>query len=82
MTGDSRTNLPRLALHVPEPKFRPGDTADFAAVTVPPAGATHPASSITLFSQVPQCDTGGAVAGSDESGGGAQPPLAKGVEII
>ncbi len=39
MTGDSRTNLPRLALHVPEPKFRPGDTADFAAVTVPPAGA-------------------------------------------
>jgi 2-oxoisovalerate dehydrogenase E1 component alpha subunit len=26
-------------LHVPEPKFRPGDTVDFAAVEVPPAGA-------------------------------------------
>ncbi|MEO7170933.1 MAG: 3-methyl-2-oxobutanoate dehydrogenase (2-methylpropanoyl-transferring) subunit alpha [Sphingomonas sp.] len=44
MTANSRTNLPRpnlpkLALHVPEPKFRPGDTVDFAAVDVPPAGA-------------------------------------------
>ncbi len=39
MTGDSRTNLPRLALHVPEPKFRPGDTVDFADVAVPAAGA-------------------------------------------
>ena len=39
MTGDSRTNLPRLALHVPEPKFRPGDAVDFADVAVPPAGA-------------------------------------------
>ncbi len=39
MTGDSRTNLPRLALHVPEPKFRPGDAVDFADVIVPPAGA-------------------------------------------
>nr|WP_232473918.1 3-methyl-2-oxobutanoate dehydrogenase (2-methylpropanoyl-transferring) subunit alpha [Sphingomonas sp. MA1305] len=28
-----------LTLHVPEPKFRPGDTVDFAAVDVPPAGA-------------------------------------------
>lgn len=39
MTGDSRTNLPRLALHVPEPKFRPGDVVDFADVAVPAAGA-------------------------------------------
>jgi 2-oxoisovalerate dehydrogenase E1 component alpha subunit len=28
-----------LSLHVPEPKFRPGDTVDFATVEVPPAGA-------------------------------------------
>ena len=34
-------NLPRLSLHVPEPKFRPGDTVDFAAVDVPPAGAAR-----------------------------------------
>ncbi|KQM98836.1 3-methyl-2-oxobutanoate dehydrogenase (2-methylpropanoyl-transferring) subunit alpha [Sphingomonas sp. Leaf25] len=39
MTGDHRPNLPRLALHVPEPKFRPGDAVDFADVAVPPAGA-------------------------------------------
>ena len=31
-------NLPKLSLHVPEPQFRPGDTVDFAAVDVPPAG--------------------------------------------
>ncbi|MGU0068266.1 hypothetical protein, partial [Klebsiella pneumoniae] len=34
-----RANLQPLSLHVPEPKFRPGDTVDFAAVDVPPAGA-------------------------------------------
>ncbi|MEP9401654.1 3-methyl-2-oxobutanoate dehydrogenase (2-methylpropanoyl-transferring) subunit alpha [Sphingomonas sp. VNH70] len=39
MTGERRPNLPRLALHVPEPKFRPGDTVDFADVRVPAAGA-------------------------------------------
>ena len=33
-----RANLQPLSLHVPEPKFRPGDPVDFAAVEVPPAG--------------------------------------------
>ena len=33
------TNLPPLSLHVPEPRFRPGDTADFGDVTVPPVDA-------------------------------------------
>ncbi|TPG13726.1 3-methyl-2-oxobutanoate dehydrogenase (2-methylpropanoyl-transferring) subunit alpha [Sphingomonas oligophenolica] len=44
-----RANLPTLSLHVPEPKFRPGDAVDFAAVGIPPAGearrpdtAAHP----------------------------------------
>ena len=37
--GNPPENLPRLSLHVPEPKFRPGDPVDFAAVDVPPAGA-------------------------------------------
>ncbi len=31
-------NLPRLSLHVPEPRFRPGDKADFQDFQVPPAG--------------------------------------------
>jgi len=34
----TRRNLPRLALHVPEPPFRPGDTPDFSGIVVPPAG--------------------------------------------
>jgi 2-oxoisovalerate dehydrogenase E1 component alpha subunit len=31
----SATNLPPLSLHVPEPRFRPGDTADFSDIAVP-----------------------------------------------
>jgi 2-oxoisovalerate dehydrogenase E1 component alpha subunit len=34
----SRANLPQLSLHVPEPKFRPGDEVDFTAVPIPAAG--------------------------------------------
>lgn len=37
--ADVPRNLPPLSLHVPEPRFRPGDAVDFAAVDVPPAGA-------------------------------------------
>src|SRR4051794_37027631 len=33
-----RRNAPRLALHVPEPAFRPGDTPDFSMLKVPGAG--------------------------------------------
>jgi 2-oxoisovalerate dehydrogenase E1 component alpha subunit len=34
----SRANAPRLALHVPEPSFRPGDTPDFSSLNIPAAG--------------------------------------------
>src|SRR5690349_18531065 len=34
-----RRNAPRLALHVPEPAFRPGDTPDFSKLQIPPAGS-------------------------------------------
>lgn len=34
-----RSNLPPLSLHVPEPRFRPGDEADFSDIVIPPAGA-------------------------------------------
>jgi 2-oxoisovalerate dehydrogenase E1 component alpha subunit len=34
-----RRNAPKLELHVPEPAFRPGDTPDFSALKVPPAGS-------------------------------------------
>ena len=34
-----RRNAPVLALHVPEPAFRPGDTPDFSSLKVPAAGS-------------------------------------------
>ena len=36
-----RANLKPLSLHVPEPKFRPGDTVDFGEVDVPAAGSVR-----------------------------------------
>jgi 2-oxoisovalerate dehydrogenase E1 component alpha subunit len=42
-----RTNRPALHLHVPEPRFRPGDTADFSDIHVPlPDPASPPAESV------------------------------------
>lgn len=39
MAGDStRPNLPPLSLHVPEPRFRPGDKADYSDLDIPAAG--------------------------------------------
>ncbi|MFA7602390.1 MAG: 3-methyl-2-oxobutanoate dehydrogenase (2-methylpropanoyl-transferring) subunit alpha [Novosphingobium sp.] len=37
--GRPHGNLPPLRLHVPEPKFRPGDTVDYSDLAIPPAGA-------------------------------------------
>ena len=34
----SRGNLPPLSLHVPEPKYRPGDPVDYSDLVIPPAG--------------------------------------------
>lgn len=34
-----KANRPELSLHVPEPKYRPGDTPDFSTIEVPPAGS-------------------------------------------
>ncbi|HET7315921.1 MAG TPA: 3-methyl-2-oxobutanoate dehydrogenase (2-methylpropanoyl-transferring) subunit alpha [Sphingomicrobium sp.] len=34
-------NRPELSLHVPEPRFRPGDTPDFSWLQVPPAGSAE-----------------------------------------
>ncbi|MFT3975992.1 MAG: 3-methyl-2-oxobutanoate dehydrogenase (2-methylpropanoyl-transferring) subunit alpha [Sphingomonas bacterium] len=38
--GQAGRNLPTLRLHVPEPKFRPGDSVDFSDFDIPAAGAT------------------------------------------
>ncbi|HET7576220.1 MAG TPA: 3-methyl-2-oxobutanoate dehydrogenase (2-methylpropanoyl-transferring) subunit alpha [Sphingomicrobium sp.] len=34
-----KPNRPKLALHVPEPAFRPGDTPDFSRLDIPAAGS-------------------------------------------
>ena len=34
-----KPNRPKLALHVPEPPFRPGDTPDFSSLQIPAAGS-------------------------------------------
>jgi 2-oxoisovalerate dehydrogenase E1 component alpha subunit len=39
ISGNSRSNLPPLELHVPEPPFRPGDPVDYSHLAIPPAGA-------------------------------------------
>ncbi|AKH41410.1 2-oxoisovalerate dehydrogenase E1 component alpha subunit [Altererythrobacter atlanticus] len=36
--AEAAANRPRLALHVPEPKFRPGDKVDFTYLDLPGAG--------------------------------------------
>ncbi|PCD01974.1 3-methyl-2-oxobutanoate dehydrogenase (2-methylpropanoyl-transferring) subunit alpha [Sphingomonas spermidinifaciens] len=41
MSGDVPANRPPLSLHVPEPRFRPGDAVDYAHVEVPPAGSAR-----------------------------------------
>jgi 2-oxoisovalerate dehydrogenase E1 component alpha subunit len=41
MNAPVRPNLPPLTLHVPEPRYRPGDTADFSDIVVLPAGETR-----------------------------------------
>ena len=40
MDASARRNLPPLSLHVPEPRFRPGDAVDFADFDRGEAGAT------------------------------------------
>jgi 2-oxoisovalerate dehydrogenase E1 component alpha subunit len=37
--GPARSNLQPLALHVPEPRSRPGDPVDFSDVVIPAAGS-------------------------------------------
>ncbi|WP_375383380.1 3-methyl-2-oxobutanoate dehydrogenase (2-methylpropanoyl-transferring) subunit alpha [uncultured Sphingomonas sp.] len=45
MAGDAhpdlKPNLRPLSLHVPEPRFRPGDAVDFAEVDIPDTGAAR-----------------------------------------
>ena len=51
-----RPNRPKLALHVPEPPFRPGDKPDFSKMTVPAAGsAPRPDVAVEAEQTFPLC---------------------------
>ncbi len=50
-------NRPRLSLHVPEPRSRPGDTADFSYLDLPPAGAQpRPDEACSAAATYPLCN--------------------------
>ena len=56
MTEAGRTNLPPLSLHVPEPKYRPGDPVDYSDLVIPPAGALpRPDETCTASETHPLC---------------------------
>ncbi len=51
-----RANRPALALHVPKPAYRPGDTPDFSAIEVPAAGsAPRPDVAVAAVETHPLC---------------------------
>lgn len=68
-------NRPRLSLHVPEPKGRPGDTANFSYLDIPEAGdQPRPDESCEPKETFPLCDTIIRVLGDDNQAHGAWDP--------
>ena len=70
-----RRNAPKLALHVPEPKFRPGDTPDFSNVQIPAAGtAPRPDTSVAATETHPLTTSLVRVLGDDNRATGPWDP--------
>jgi len=68
-------NLPPLALHVPEPKFRPGDTVDYADLVIPAAGLqTRPDEVCAAADTYPLCTDLVRVLGDDDHAVGPWDP--------
>ncbi len=68
-------NRPRLSLHVPEPRFRPGDDADFSHLEIPEAGAqTRPDEACGAGETWPLCTDLIRVLGDDNQAHGAWDP--------
>ncbi|MXO58694.1 3-methyl-2-oxobutanoate dehydrogenase (2-methylpropanoyl-transferring) subunit alpha [Altererythrobacter salegens] len=68
-------NRPRLQLHVPEPKFRPGDTVDFSHIVVPEAGVqTRPDEACEASETNPLCTDLVRVLGDDNKAHGPWDP--------
>jgi 2-oxoisovalerate dehydrogenase E1 component alpha subunit len=70
-----RPNRPKLALHVPEPPFRPGDTPDFSGLVIPPAGeAPRPDVAAQASETYPLCTSLVRVLGGDHRASGPWDP--------
>ncbi|MDE8653226.1 3-methyl-2-oxobutanoate dehydrogenase (2-methylpropanoyl-transferring) subunit alpha [Novosphingobium album (ex Liu et al. 2023)] len=55
--GISRGNLPPLELHVPEPRYRPGDAVDYSYLAIPEAGKQpRPDETCPAAETFPLCD--------------------------
>ncbi|MBH5322462.1 3-methyl-2-oxobutanoate dehydrogenase (2-methylpropanoyl-transferring) subunit alpha [Aurantiacibacter sediminis] len=74
--GDKEgSNRPALALHVPEPKYRPGDKVDFSHIQVPEAGAApRPDEACEAKETYPLCDDLIRVLGDDDKAHGPWDP--------
>jgi len=70
-----RPNAPKLALHVPEPAFRPGDTPDFSSLKIPAAGdAPRPDTTVTAAETHPLTTALVRVLGEDDKAVGPWDP--------
>jgi 2-oxoisovalerate dehydrogenase E1 component alpha subunit len=70
-----RPNAPKLALHVPEPAFRPGDAPDFSKLKIPAAGeAPRPDTSAAAAETHPLTTALVRVLGDDDKLAGAWDP--------
>ncbi|MGV3511928.1 MAG: 3-methyl-2-oxobutanoate dehydrogenase (2-methylpropanoyl-transferring) subunit alpha [Novosphingobium sp.] len=76
MSGsNTRGNMPALALHVPEPKFRPGDEVDYSHLSIPEAGAQpRPDEQCAAAETQPLCFDMVRVLGNDHRAVGAWDP--------
>jgi 2-oxoisovalerate dehydrogenase E1 component alpha subunit len=72
---DIRRNAPKLALHVPEPPFRPGDAPDFSSLKIPGAAeAPRPDTGVPASDTHPLTTTLVRVLGDDDKAVGAWDP--------
>jgi 2-oxoisovalerate dehydrogenase E1 component alpha subunit len=70
-----RRNAPKLALHVPEPRFRLGDTPDFSNIEIPAAGtASRPDSGAPANETIPLATSLVRVLGDDHKAAGPWDP--------
>ena len=72
---DKGTNRPKLALHVPEPKYGPGDKVDYGHLDIPEAGKQpRPDEACAAKDTFPLCNDLVRVLGDDHQAHGPWDP--------